>query len=115
GKDAGRAPLIVVLQEPAQPALILEPGPQMVPHRPGVAFAQPIVEALVRGIVEALLLHGPLEVPVDLGHEAEPGITLPYLARGLGPEGLGVDAPGALEHVGEHQHRHVAADAVALS
>ena len=38
----------------------------------------------------------------------------PHGFDGLRPEGIGADAPGALEHVGQDEHRHVAAHAVAL-
>ncbi len=41
-----------------------------------------------------------------------------FPARGIGrlrPEELSADAPRAFEHLGQDQHRHVAAHAVALS
>ena len=34
-------------------------------------FAQAVVESFVVGVVEALLLQRPFQVPVDLGHEEE--------------------------------------------
>jgi len=110
----GRARLVVVFQKAGELVLVIEPGAKMLAHRPGMTFAQAIVQPLVVRVVEPLLLQRPLEVPVDLGHEAE--VRRPFansLCRSR-PEGLSLDVPGALKHVGQHQHGHVAADAVAL-
>jgi hypothetical protein len=80
-----------------------------------VSVAQAIVESLVVGVIEPLLLERPFEVPVDLGHEGEAGSVLAHSPCGVGPEGLRANIPRPFEHVGEHQHGHVAADAVALT
>ena len=69
----GCAWLVVILQETGELVLIVEAGEQMLPHGSGMAFAQAIVEPLVVGVVEPLLLHSPLEIPIDFSHEAEPG------------------------------------------
>ena len=44
-------------------------------HRLGAVVHEPVVEALVVAVVEALLLERPLEVPVGLGHEDEVGMA----------------------------------------
>jgi hypothetical protein len=71
----------VVLEEAGQMILEVEAGEEVLADRAGVALFQAVVEPLVVGVVEALLLEGPLEVPVDLGEEEE--------ARDLGADGLG--------------------------
>ena len=43
----------------------------MAAHRLGVLVLEPVVEALVVAVVEALLLERPLEIPVGLGGEDE--------------------------------------------
>ena len=91
----------------------IEPGVEMLAHRPGVTLAQPIVEPFIVGVIESLLLHRPFPVPVDFGHELEVRMFASYRLGGLGPEEISVDAPRAFEHVGQDQHRHVAAHAVA--
>ena len=86
----------------------------MLAHRPGVLLAQAVVQPLVVGVVEALLLQRPFHVPVDLGHETGSRDACSRTARSPAARRVGPDAPGAFEHVGQDQHRHVAADAVAL-
>ena len=115
GERRGRARLVVVLQEADHLVLVIEIGVEVLADRPDVAVAQPIVQPLVVGVVESLLLQRPFEIPVDLGHEAEAGRLLAHARGGSRPEGLRAEAPRPLEHVGQHQHRHVAAHAVALS
>ena len=78
-----------------------------------VSLDEPVVQPLVVGVVEALLLQVPLQIPVDLGHEQEAGMLFLDARDGVGPEGLSLDAPGAFEDVGEDEHGHVAADPVA--
>ena len=115
GRERRRGPrLVVVLQEAGQPVLVIEPGQEVLAHRPGVPLAQAVVQPLVVGVVEPLLLQRPFEVPVDLGHEAEVGDLLPHAPGRLRPERLGADAPGPLEDLGQDEHGHVAAHAVAL-
>jgi hypothetical protein len=111
---SGRPRFVVVLQEAGQPALVVEPCVEMLAHRPRLAAAEAVVEAFVVRVVEPLLLQLPLEVPVDLGHEAEARHPLPHPPRRIGPEGRRPAAPGPLEDVGQDEHRHVAAHAVAL-
>src|SRR5436190_1372657 len=86
----------------------------MLAHRPGVTLAEAVVEPLVVRVVESLLLEGPLQIPVDLGHEAEVRNPCPHLLGRLRPERLGLDGPGSLEDLRQDQHGHVAAHAVAL-
>ena len=113
-EGCGGPGLVVVLQEACELALVVEPGVEVLADRPGVSLAQPVVEALVVRVVEPLLQHRPLEVPVDLGHEAEARHALPHALGHPRPEGRRPAAPGPLEDVGQDEHRHVAADAVAL-
>ena len=94
-REVGRGPrLVVVLEEAREVVLVVEIGPQVLAHRPRVPVAQAVVEPLVVGVVEALLLQRPLEVPVDLGHEAGTRVRA-RAARAIAgrPERLGADRP----------------------
>ena len=114
-RERGSRPrLVVVFQEAGQLVLIIEPRVEMLAHRPGVTLAQAVVQPLVVGVIESLLLQRPFQIPVDLGHEPEVRMLPPHGLGRLRPEELGPDAPGAFEHVGQDQHGHVAAHAVAL-
>ena len=115
-RERGGGPrLVVVLEEAGQAVLEVEARVEVLAHRAGVALHQPVVEPLVVGVVEALLLEGPLEVPVDLGEEQEARDLGAHGLRRARPERGGGDAPGLLEHLRQDEHRHVAADAVALA
>ena len=121
-KDGGGARLVVILQKVQRSIAERRRGPEVLAHgarRPG---AQPVVEPLVIGEVETLLLQRPLEVPVNLGDEEELRVPPTNAGDGLGPE-RAVDgrrpvarpspvAPGAGDDLGLEQHGHVAADAV---
>ena len=109
-----RPRLVVVFHEAGQLVLIVEPGVEMLAHRPGVALAEAVVQAFVVGVIESLLLHRPFAIPVDLRHELEVRMVPPHGLDGLRPERLRPDAPRAFEDVGQDQHGHVAAHAVAL-
>ena len=118
-KRCCRARLVVVLDEPNEAALVLEVGAEVPVYLLGALVHQTIVEALVVAVVEALLLERPLHVPVRLGDEDEVG-TIGLHGRDhrrpvvvLGSR-AGALPPGPLEDVVRHEHRHVAADAVAL-
>ena len=111
----GSAGFVVVLQEARELRLVGRRRPEVLAHRPGVPLAQPVVEALVVGVVEPLLLEGPLQVPVHLGHETEARSPFPHARYRHRPERRRLPAPGALEHLGQGEHRHVAAHAVALA
>ena len=71
GKRRRGARLVVVLQETRQLVLVIQSGVEMLAHRPGVAFAQAVVQPFVVSVIESLLLHRPLEVPIHFRHEAE--------------------------------------------
>src|SRR5258708_14539535 len=88
---------------------------EVVPHWPRLPRAETVVQALVIGVVEALLQHDPFEVPVDLGHEAEAWSLRAYALDRLRPERRRRKTPGSLEDFGQHEHGHVAADAVTLA
>src|SRR6516162_3498996 len=109
------ARLVVVFKKAGELVLVIEPGEQMTADRPGVAVSQAVVKPLVIAISEALLLQGPFEVPIDLGHKGEGRIFLADRRRRLRPEWLRRQSPGALEDLGQQQHRHVAAHAVTLA
>ena len=109
----------MILDEAHEPVLVSDVSGQMPVHRGGAVVEEPVVEALVVAVVEALLLERVLEIPVGLGQEDEVGAALPHgpdhgrpvvLLRPLARP----TAPGALEDVVHHQHRHIAADTVAL-
>ncbi len=82
-----------------------------------------VVQALVIGVIEALLLKRPFQVPVDFGQEDEFRVGGAGAGDGLRPErgvngrravgGQRLLAPDAPNDVGQQQHRHVAADGVA--
>ena len=67
----------MVLDEAHEPALVAGVGGQVPVHRLGALVDEPVVEALVVAVVEALLLERPLEVPVRLGDEDEVGMATP--------------------------------------
>src|SRR5499433_3401663 len=115
GEARGSPGLVVILEESGEPVLIVESGEEMLAHRPRVTLAQPIVEPLVVSVVEALLHHGPLEIPIHLRHEREARCALPRPADRLRPEQWRPSPPGPLEDVRQDEHGHVAADAVALA
>jgi hypothetical protein len=82
-----------------------------------VVIAQPVVQTLVVGVVEPLLLERVLHVPVDFGEQQKIGRLRLHLGDGRGPEldagPVELPAPRAQENVVREQHRHVAAHAVA--
>src|SRR5262245_6385624 len=100
GEARGSPGLVVILEEAGETVLIVEPGEEMLAHRPRVTLAQPIVEPLVVGVVEALLHHGPLEIPIHLRHEREARCALPHPAYRLRPEPRRPPPPGPLDDVG---------------
>ncbi len=115
----GRAEFVVVLDEAHQLVLIFHVGRQMAAHLSRRLMGQPVVEPLVIAEVEPLLHHLPFHVPVHFADEAEVGMALADGRDDLVPVFLGRRRPGALapgagEHVGGHEHDHVAAQAVAL-
>ena len=77
-----------------------------------------VVESLVVGEVEALLLQTVLHVPIDFRHEQEVRALRFDPADCFEPEfGAGrveLAAPRAREDFARDEHRHVAAHAVAL-
>src|SRR5215510_7864975 len=87
----------------------------MLAHLPGVTLAEAIVQSLVVGVIETLLLQCPFQVPVNLGHEAETRNALPNELGCLRPEERSALAPGSFEDIWLHEHGHVAAHPVALA
>src|SRR5262249_955643 len=61
--------LVMVLQEAGEAVLVAKLRLKMSAHRTYIRSAQTIIEPLVIGVVKALLQHGPLAIPIDLGHE----------------------------------------------
>ena len=127
GGDAGavgrkrgrRARLVVVLEKPHEAPLVAGVGGQVAADLVGALAREAVVEPLVVAGVEALLLERPLEIPVGLGEEEEAGMRLTdgrdhrrpvFLVR----RRADARAPRPLEDVVQHEHRHVAAHAVAL-
>ena len=95
--------------------LEIEPGVQVLADRARVAVHQPIVEPLVVGGVEALLLERPFEIPVDLGQEKKAWRFGADRRRDPRPEGGSGDPPCLLKDLRQYEHRHVATDAIALA
>src|SRR5262249_27765760 len=114
-KSGGGPWLVVVLQEAGHPVLVIQPRVEMFADGPDVPVAEAGGEPLVVGVIETLVVQGPLQVPVHFGHEGEAGNALADTLRCPGPEERSALAPGSLEDVGQDQHGHVAADAVALA
>src|SRR5215831_5215584 len=88
---------------------------KMLPHRPGKSLTQAVVESFVIRIVEALLLERPFQVPINFSQETEVRCLLANSMNGHRPERLRLDAPGALEDLRQHEHRHVAAYSITLA
>ena len=65
------ARLIVVLQEARQVILVVEPGQEVSSDRRCVPFPEAVIQPLVVGVVEPLLLERPFEIPIDFGNEEE--------------------------------------------
>ena len=105
----------MVLKETGELILIVETGAQVFADGSDIARLQPIVQSLIIAIVEALLLQGPFQIPINLSLEGEGWIGLAHRRRRRRPERLRADAPCALENLGQHQHRHVAADTIAFA
>src|SRR5512144_475899 len=116
GRERGGGPrLVVVLEEAGHVVLEVEAREEVLADGPRVTLFQAVVEPLVVGVVEALLLEGPLEVPVDFGHEEEARDPGADGLRDPGPERRCGDPPRPLEDFRKDEHRHVASDAVALA
>src|SRR5262249_35060173 len=83
------------------------------------AMLQPVVQFLVVAKVKTLLLKLPLHVPVRLSDKQEPGMFFldprDYLTPifGFWPVARS-NSPSAFEDRVHEQHRHVAANAIAL-
>src|SRR6266404_2359616 len=85
-----------------------------------VVVLQAVIELLVVAEVESLLLKLPLQVPISLGNEEEAGMRFFDGGDHINPVLRGrpltrAAAPGALEDRIGQKHRHIAADAVALT
>src|SRR5262249_25943355 len=65
-KRGGRPRLVVIFQKAGQLVLVIEPGVEMLTHRPGMSIAQAVVEPFVICVIEPLLLQPPFHVPLDL-------------------------------------------------
>ncbi len=87
---------------------------EMPAHRVGTGMQESIVEALVVRVVEPQLLQPPLEIPVDLCDEQKSRHRVARIGPEFAPAGRRRQTPGFFEHVGQHQHRHVAARAVSM-
>ncbi len=87
----------------------------MLAHRPGMTLAQAVIQALVIGIIKPLLLEGPFQVPVNLGHKAKARRLLAHPLDRARPEWQRLSTPRSLKYLGKSQHRHIAAQAVALA
>ena len=78
--------LIVVFEKAGQFVLIVHTGVEVLAHGRCMALTQAVVQPLVIGVIEALLLQRPFQVPVDLGHEEKVRKLLPHALGRLGPE-----------------------------
>ena len=116
GREGRGGPgLVMVFQEPGHLVLIVEFGAQMVTHGTGMAFAEAVIQPLIIGVIESLLLKRPFQVPVDLGHEAEARSFFAHALSRLRPERLRLKTPSPFEDVGQDEHGHVAAHSITLT
>ncbi len=115
-REGGGGPwLVVVLEEAGQAVLEVEARIKVLADRPRVALRKTVVKPLVVGVIEALLLQGPFEVPIDLGEEEEAGDPRTNGRRGPRPERGCGDSPRLLEDLRQDEHRHVTPDSIALT
>ena len=92
-KRGRRSRLVVVLQEPSQLVLVIQPGSEVLADRAGVLLAQPVVQPLVVRVIETLLLHRPFEIPIDLGQKLKLRVLPSHGLGRLRPEGFRTEAP----------------------
>ena len=111
-EGCGRPRLVVIFQKTGQLVLKIAPRLKVFTHQTGMTIAEAVVEPLVVGVIEPLLLHRPFQVPVDLSQEAEVRKLLAHALDRLRPKGFRPDAPGPFKDVREQQHGHIAAHAV---
>ncbi len=114
-QDCRGARLVMVFQEAGHAVLILLRASQMFADRARQAVHQAVVEFLVVGVIEALLLESPLHIPVNLGQKEETRELRMDALRGPRPEMIGGNVPGPLEDLRDNQHGHVTADAITLA
>jgi hypothetical protein len=113
------ARLVVVLQEADEMRLPGGIREQVRPYAACVADGEAVVQALVVAEVDALIDEVGFAIPVRLCEEEELGMEAPQRTCHLAPVRLGSNglqpiAPRRRSDVVEEEHRHVAADAVAL-
>ena len=109
---------VVVFQEAGHPLLVGERRREVRADFPGRGAMETVVEALVVGVAEPELLQHAFHVPVHLGHPEEVrgqrrDRLRPEFRGGRGPAAQ-QSRPGLAEDLVQHQHRHVAAQAVAV-
>jgi hypothetical protein len=107
--------LVVVFQKASELVLIIQPSVKVFTHGTGMFNTKAVVEPLIVGVVETLLLSRPLQVPVNLGHKCNAGYAFAHTLDCLRPEWLRWDAPGSVKDFRQNQHGHVAAQAIALA
>src|SRR6516225_5676606 len=73
-KDRRGARFVVIFEEAGEFVLVSEVGLEVSPYGCGMALTKAVVQTFIIGIIEALLLHRPLEVPIDFRHEQKIGI-----------------------------------------
>jgi len=118
-EGARGALFVVILDETQHVVLIAAIGAQMRHNRAHGLALQPVAKPLVIRIVEALLQQIPFHVPIHFGDEQRVGVMVfdrrdhhrPEFQRG---RMAGAFAPGLGKNPVGDQHRHVAANAVAL-
>ena len=96
-KRGGGARFVVVFEKAGELVLIFRRGAEMLTHGPGMAFAEAVIEALVVGVIEALLLERPFQIPIDLGHETKTGNSFAHTANGVRPERRGAICPKCVQ------------------
>src|SRR5438270_8536719 len=109
----------MVLNKTDELLLVGDLSTQMQPNIFCTTVFKPVIELFVIAEVEALLLQFPLQVPISFSHKKKPRTGFfdrgdeinPILRRRALARAA---APSTFENLIEHQHGHVATDAVAL-
>ena len=87
----------MIFEEARRPLLEADGCFEMIPHWSGGHGQQAIVEGFVVGVVKALLLKLPFEVPVRLGEEKKTEILLSGLGNCSWPKRLRPYSPRSLK------------------
>ncbi len=108
----------MIFHEAHHSTLIAAGSQQMIADAVDAVVFQAVIQALIVGVVEAERLQFGLHLPVDFGHKHEVAVLLfdrrDYILPIFRSRQFDAFGPQIAEHTVDKQHRHIAADAVAL-